>query len=298
MRKIMVFLVALMFLSGCQTLSLSRKNEEPTAHISEETSYIGKEGLFLSFLENFPRDPNNAYNSDEEIVVRVTLENKGAYEAYGNLILQHDENLILEEGDYEQSFDLEGRSFASPKGEKVNFGYKLRPYLFGHTDTMSPEITLIAIYPYKTMAVIPICIDNDPYGELELNGVKKACKSENVEISEGQGAPIAVTKVEPSMGLDDDTVNPKFKIYISNVGGGELYSLNGASNVVEISASLYEQGLECLETELDLTKRSYTTCKLKDPIEGFQAYNSILKVELEYKYRTTERKTIQIKKEK
>ena len=72
-----------------------------------------------------------------------------------------------------------------------------------------------------------VCIDPD-VGEIRPG--KKVCKVKELSFS-GQGAPIAVTKIEPQMIPEGDkSIKPQFLIFIENKGKGNPVNIQGFHN--------------------------------------------------------------------
>ena len=161
-----------------------------------------------------------------------------------------------------------------------------------------------------------MCIDTDIIGEVRG---KKVCDIKDLTFSEGQGAPVAVTKIETRMlpDVDVNKVKPHFIIFIENKGNGEVVNSKklGAAcsssgleytdfNTLTISASLPQGDLKCSEN-VDpgpaavrlREKEDMVRCTLEDGIDiGRDAYTAPLKIELNYGYTFTISKDIIIEK--
>jgi len=74
-------------------------------------------------------------------------------------------------------------------------------------------------YNYMTTVYANVCIDTDIYNSRPL---EKACTARTVSLSGGQGAPVAVTKIEPRMQGNQDSVRPQFVITIQNQDEGSV----------------------------------------------------------------------------
>jgi len=289
MKKIILVLVLGIVLVGCQFQSTG-----PSSTITEQEIYKGKDGLQISFIENSP--PNEVYN-DDILPVMLNLENKGAFDIDGTVQIDLDAtNFRLNEGENIQPIRMKGKSIGIPEGEKNTVRFMVKSYLFPDTELMKSMIRVIANYPYKTKATINVCIDTDPFSELVVKGIQKACKIEPIELTEGQGAPIAVTKIEPRMEIKGNEVYPKFRIFIENVGQGEVLSRDNKVNIVEIEASLYEKELKCDEQIINIDKMDNTLCYLEKSIDKTQqTYKSLLNIVLNYNYKNIISKEIAIK---
>ncbi len=294
-KLILISLFLILIISGCKLIGRG-EGKGPEAHISEEEIRIGNEGIYMSFIDNAP--PAEVYDS-EVFPVIINFENKGASDAEGSILIQLDDNLKLDDGRLKESFKLEGKSVGNPEGEKETIRASINPYLFEDTEIMTRLVRVIANYQYQTNAIANVCIDTDPFGEVEVGGIQKACEVEDIMLDKGQGAPIAVTRIEPMMMGSSTKITPKFRIYIENVGGGEPSSTDNKPNVVKIKAYLSEEELICDDEELNIDKRESIACSLSEGISKKQeSYTSLISIKLDYNYKNTINKEIQIKSKK
>lgn len=87
---------------------------------------------------------------------------------------------------------LEGDTPETPGGGLEVYEFPSYIYNFPETfDKFQQQIMVTACYSYVTRATIMMCIDPNPN-----SNAKKACIAKTVSPSGGQGAPVAVTKVE------------------------------------------------------------------------------------------------------
>lgn len=301
-------ILILIILSSCQFLPQQTEQRPET--------YIGTEGISLNaqlLLDKiFP-------NQETEMI--VTVMNNGAYdisEGYMNLITE--EQFIKEQnikyydsqGNLEENkneYSIQGRGITKPYGDQVRFKYILKAQeLPQQTERYSSLIIAQTCYPYKTYATIPVCIDTD------INNMNpdKICKSGSETITGGQGAPIAITRVEtkmvPEYSGNEVKVKPHFEIDIENVGSGSVIKPTQAKeacegkskdieNIVGVKVIFNNIKLDCArEYEHKLVKEKTTLkCKLPDK-EQIQkgTYKSLVKIELDYAYTTTGTANIEI----
>jgi hypothetical protein len=260
--------------------------------IGTEDLYKGREGLYMRLVENAP--PYEVYDATN-FPVHIYLENKGVSDINGELLLILDDNLRLDEGSINERISLKGRSIANPEGERETKMYSLTSYLFSGLETMPSVIRLLASYPYQTTALANVCIDTDPFNEKASLGIQKACSLKTISLSSGQGAPVAVTSIEPMKIGSTEEIIPTFKITVENVGNGEVYT-DGIANIVKIQALLVESVMECDDEEIRLDKKSFTICRSISAVsKDVPSYTSLLKVELDYTYKEAISKEIQIK---
>ena len=233
------------------------------------------------------------------------------------------------------TFELTGKDLENSQGEREVITFILETKdlktLDPHTELRDSTILLTACYKYRTLASADICIDTDIFGFKEKS---KACKVEDLELKD-QGAPIAITKIEPQMNPEKDKpgfTRPMFIITIENKANGEVIQGNretvkGACsstplgykkwNRVDITAFVLKDGnqkeqLNCnlahdteiegrlnpLAGVLDLKgKEDKIRCQLANPIpESEGTYLTLLFIELDYGYTQSISRTVKIKK--
>ena len=214
--------------------------------------------------------------------------------------------------------EIKGKSIYSPVGDEefiqVNPQAKK---ISAQSETHPSTIFATACYPYNTTLGTSVCIDTDIIDEVKG---KKACNVKDLTFSEGQGAPVAITKIETRMlPQDDNKVKPHFIIFIENKGNGEVVnssklnlscSSSGLNytdfNTLTITASLPQGDLKCSEDPTEppgptavrlREKEDIVRCTLEDGVDiGRDAYTAPLKIELNYGYTFTISKDIIIEK--
>jgi len=318
-QKIIFFLIFAVIVSACTAVT----TKKTTIDIR-----IGIDGLSLEFLKNTP--PQKVFEEDVFPAI-IRVKNKGAYSIKGNdvavlsLGVEKDytkkvnllkEGKVMQEGAGSSAiFNLNGKSQLNPNGEEEIISYnieagKIDPQSEAHPST----ITATLCYPYETVLESTICVDTDINN---LRPGKKICSSQDLIFNSGQGAPVAITKIEPLMlplQLSDspvtDKIKPQFLIYIENKGPGVVIKRESVKdfctksdtthedfNIVYIDAFLSNKPLKCqLEKKKGSNENEIRHIKLKDKKdiircaleEGIQrtddAYLSTLKIELSYGY--------------
>ena len=219
-NKIYIFaLLLLLVLSSC-------KIKRTSDGIIYERA--GTEGLAIDFLPNSPPARIVVGKADREINVVVEARNKGAYpeldrkkpqKLEGKLFIGGFAKNIIDFKDNDKidlnSLFLEGRSNANPSGgfDLAEFKGIIKSQELPF-DKFSPVFSAIACYKYQTVATTPVCIDAEPYSDLRIN---KVCKIHPITLAT-QGAPIAVIKLDEEV-LSDSI---QFRIAIKNVGNGDV----------------------------------------------------------------------------
>lgn len=179
-------------------------------------------------------------------------------------------------------------------------------------DSVNSEIKITACYDYSTYVTQGVCVDPKQY---QPEARPAACKVQEIKLSGGQGAPVAVTGIKPSFLYEDkDHVKPYFDITIENIGSGDAFSievpikdacsdseLGDKWNKVKVIISLSneENRLKCWDEEETMAhlkdgKKAVISCS-GDPIPLEQpAYTTPLFINLIYGYTSTKKSGIKI----
>ncbi len=274
-----------------------------------ESKYrVGNQGLVLSFMNNMP--PNKIYDLDE-LRVGIEIKNKGAYPSstenknfIGKLYLRgFDPNyIIFDEGDWQEiDRNLFGKDQYNPEGgySVVDFTSSIIQLPEG-VESYKPALLATACYEYQTIATPVVCIDPNPYSA-EVR--EKVCTVHDVSLT-SQGGPVAVTRVEEAVMKD----KIQFKIYVQNVGDGLVVDVDQLDacpgrldytnlNRVDFSAEISGEPLyDCRpnDYQIDLyNNRGFIICYASKPTTG-DAYETPLKIQLDYGYMSSISKQIEI----
>ncbi|MAG08718.1 hypothetical protein CMO89_04540 [Candidatus Woesearchaeota archaeon] len=326
MNKLTIFLITL-FILGCQT--------QQSNIITYTDVHKGTDGLVMKFLPNAP--PEEVY-SKGIFVAAVELDNKGAFNIVGGhlaLVIEEDymeipdsawDGASLTGGTGEsKTFSLEGKSTLNPKGRKDTITAKIKAKeIDTQSESHTSTVMISACYKYKTDLSTEVCVDTDPYS---LTQKTKACEIGEERFS-GQGAPVAITKVETKMLPHEEAginkVRPAFMVYIENKGNGEVVKNNKvgeacssvkleheAFNTIYVRAFLSGKELNCSPKErlegggvspegyVRLKgKEDFVRCSLEEGIgKEMGTYTAPLTVELDYGYTFSISKDVEILKE-
>ena len=325
-------LLVLVVVSGCEGGNIFGKKQDKRP-ITDAEVRKGTDGLDMEFIKNAP--PENVFEGSQdkggEVIpsafpVSLRLKNKGASDIEDAFLVFGFEKSYVDitggdercAGELCTGIDIKGKSIYSPVGDedfiKVNAGAKK---IGAQSETHPSTIFATACYPYNTTLGTSVCIDTDIIDEVKG---KKACNVKDLTFSEGQGAPVAITKIETRMlPQDDNKVKPHFIIFIENKGNGEVVdsdkldaacSSSGLEytdfNTLTITASLPQGDLKCSEDPTEppgptavrlREKEDIVRCTLEDGVDiGRDAYTAPLKIELNYGYTFTISKDIIIEK--
>lgn len=199
--------VIVMMVSSCQGGFSSRP--------SSVDVHVGSKGIEARFM---PSAPPVKVMENVEFPVILELENQGTGHVQNGLILFSGDSGFITIEESEGSFSVEGRSKSNPFPGKALIERKAQSLeLDPQRQIHEASITATLCYPYETKAGINVCIDTDP---LNLALRKKPCSVSSVSGARGQGAPLVVAEIEPSMIPEGEGVIPSFVIRLQNQGGG------------------------------------------------------------------------------
>ncbi|MFH1506637.1 MAG: hypothetical protein ABIE94_06675 [archaeon] len=212
-------------------------------------------------------------------------------------------------GEVGEPFFLKPDNYDNPGGdfEYITYHGEIDNWPEGLDDTYQTFL-ITSCYLYETYAAPLVCIDPDLY-----SGSKKVCAPGTQTWGGGQGAPVAVTKIE------QETTPQKvfFTIHVANVGGGTVYDkwwLGKCSPYSQGRTTLNEQNvvnlayvkigkdfLNCVpETQnirLDESGRGQITCVYDIRYNTIKsAYNTPLIIALWYGYEEHTQKQVYFKR--
>lgn len=285
MKKVM--LLVLLFLSACQFGGVMKAPPPKEIPI-----FTGTNALEVSFN---PASMDNLLMC-QQADLYVDTKNSGASDIIGGTYLFITEDQYLQPlSAYSQRFSLAGKSQFNPKGEFDQIHFKVKNTgILPQFESYQSDLIFRACYKYNTFASAQVCIDPD----IANSNKRKTCRAFPVMLSGGQGAPVAVTRVEPLMVPEGENVRPMFVVYVQQVGMGSVVKTAGAdlactggggpllANYVVPSASIQNRDLKCEPNEVRVEpgKESRFICEQDDMLFGPSAgtFNTILSIQLDY----------------
>lgn len=259
----MALAIVSLLLAGCGTTSQAGgKNIQDVQ--------TGTAGLEMEFLKNAP--PKIVFEQTLfPVMLRVkntgtyTLKDKkavlslGVERDYTSSVNVEAGGRISRSNDNEAEFVLEGKTPLNPKGDEEVITYTVEAGKIDPQSESHPSIVLASLcYPYQTTLAASVCIDPDPNN---VRPIKKSCAVQDLSYGSGQGAPVAITKVEVQMlPTASETVKPQFIVSVENKGKGEVtkFSAYDAAcrkttgtitykdfNALDMEARLSGQKLQC-----------------------------------------------------
>jgi len=274
--------------------------------------HIGVKGLEMNFMEGTPRV---VYHDGGPYSGILELWNKGTtkiesgrvyYSGFDRGIITGIEDLDTIptdlDGDPTPTI-IEGVTQYNPEGgyatlsnNNINVEYDFP------TGVLNTKIRATAIYPYATEFSTDFCVDSKPYTTKD-----KVCTMADKTFSGGQGAPVAVTKVEPQVVGD----GIRFKITFRNAGNGDVLDSSKAGTDAstkpsDLKVSDYDY-VSVTEPKLGGTDGScqptprvklvngqgFTFCTFT--VTGDEAYTTRLNLKLGYGYMSSTETNVQVK---
>lgn len=303
-----ILLALMVLISGCGGGLAAKK--EPTPGYR-----TGSQGLVINFVPNFPR--LTMYDTESYFDVLIDVKNKGSYGVgYGGdsiYISGFDPTIITGVSTAgKQIPPLTGITMYDSEGgfDNIEFKGEIYPLKMKNIDRYPATILATACYGYQTSASKNVCVDPDPFS---ISSERKVCTAATVPFG-SQGAPISVTAVE----VEPTPSITRFKIKISNVGGGTVF-MPGGDYLMKCSpynseGLLYSEIDKVRISSVEVAGRSITpTCKPVDNegnarlvngqgtvfcelggLGSGPAYSTPMTVTLDYGYRTTATRQVTI----
>ncbi len=235
------------------------------------------------------------------------LTNEGAAPIDDGVIsINAEQDLVIVQGERVRTFTLEGKRPENIKGDQTLESIQLRSKaLPPQTEIVTTQLGATFCYPYSTHAELTTCIDTDIFNR----ATTKACKTQSQTFS-GQGGPVSVSKIEPSLTPHDDTskIRVEYLITVRNLGTGQVFDEAQSAeactpgvtpewNKVGIRAFLGDQQLTCKEFVTLENKETTLRCDVPGGIaKSAGTYTTTLTVDLSYGYTFTVNKPVQIKR--
>ncbi len=233
--------------------------------------------------------------------VYVDVKNTGASNIVdGTLTFITEDQYLMPLSERVRKFSLLGKSQFNPKGgfDQVNFKVK-NIGILPQFESYQSDLIFRACYKYDTIAAAQVCIDPDV---ANLNP-RKTCRATPVVLPGGQGAPVAVTRVEPLMVPEGDQIHPVFVVYVQQLGRGDVVKPEGSelactggggpllASYASVRASIQNRELKCEPNPVRIEpgQESRFICERQDMLFGPTSgtFSTILSVQLDYGYVTS-----------
>ena len=292
-----IILTTLIVLSGCQASSEKK--------LTLKDFNIGSKGLVISLLKNSP--PDQVW-TDTNFKISLELKNEGLKKVENGIIaVSTCESVSFgEEGSQvaiKDDISLNPRSRFNPEGGITYVDFEVKP----ESEDEDCLFQIESCYGYETYADPDICVDADIYN-LKTD---KVCQVKDVMKLKKQAGPVVVGSIEESILVLDKSLKVRFKIFVKNVGSGEVIKLSEFNkicgetdfepdilNQVGISAKLSNQDVSCSPEWLTLSendKANYFICTANEVEKPIDAYTAPLSITLNYGYVDTIYKVVEVK---
>lgn len=278
------------------TLSSCPNNKVPPPITVDPAKTIqGESGVELGFVVK-----SDSINVGDNVVLLLNIANKGAENVEnGFLKIPNPYPAYLEISQNTPDFSVAGRSYWLPEGDKIQKEFQAHIKGVPTGNDFNFIIAARACYLYSTKFQANVCVDSSINPDNDI--VEKVCSITDQTFSKGQGAPVAITKIEQKIrktGVSDYSM--EFKIFVENKGGGVVLKPDSdypslcesgtwRSEFDQITPQVYissDTQLQCSPAVVDKYKpeQQYYICKgeLNDPANA--NYVTILRAQLDYSY--------------
>jgi len=275
-NKILIgIIVILIICSGCELTGKRKPGDiEPEA----VDYHVGKEGLVLSLVEG---RPSEEIWPGSDFIIEVELRNKGAYDIENGVIKLHGFNpmYVSPSEDEKRIQTLHGKSFGYPEGDYAIVQFQ-ESNILPPPGKEALSFTITGEYDYATEVSAEVCINPEVSPVVKTPGV---CEVKEVNLKGGQGAPVAVTRINELPSYRGNNLNLNFIFEIENIGDGEVLGDIAIENV-----RLGGQFLVCDKSFVGL-KEETDAAKVKCEFSMYRptgAYTSVVTAKLSYRYKT------------
>jgi len=270
-----IVIVILLISTACSRLGRRPGDIEPEAI----DYHAGTKGLVLSLAKNRP--PSEIWRGSD-FIIEADLQNQGAYLAENILVKVYGfDPIYIQPSENQRRIEpLAGKSFGYPEGD-------FDSVIFEHKNIKDPlgrgthPFTVTVEYDYGTEAVFTPCISP------EINSIiktkDKVCEVKEIT-STGQGAPVAVTRVNeiPLLTEKQDQLKLDFIMEIENRGDG-----NVIDDIKVDGVTLSGMSLICHPNTLNLKDERNVKLNCEGIIERPTGpYISVLIIRLSYRYKS------------
>ena len=290
-------LITMLLMNGCAPAS--------DKDLSLKDLNVGGRGLEISLLKNSP--PDQVW-IDTNFKVDLELRNEGLKRIdEGVVSVSACENVEFVEAENEvmvkEGISLKPKSRFNPEGDLTYVDFEVDP----KSEDLECLFHIEACYQYETYADPDVCIDADVYN-LKSD---KVCQVEDEMKLKKQAAPVVIDRIEESILVLDESLKVRFKIFVKNIGGGEVVNLEDYDkmcgnksfdpsiiNQVGISAKLSNQDISCSPDKLSLSdneRANYFICTASEVEKPIDAYVAPLSITLSYGYVETLYKTVEVR---
>ncbi|MFH1133185.1 MAG: hypothetical protein V1735_01710 [Nanoarchaeota archaeon] len=261
----MYWLLALLVLASCSAVSDIGGGVKGFFTGDRPVTRVGESGLEISFVNGMPPDLVRIH---DKFIMGLELQNTGATDINDGMVTlvnYYPKFITLDHFTYRigENGVFEGKKEYNAQGgyELVTFNAEANKVMKGVTE----EEFLFkakACYPYETLASASICINTN---KNILKTFTDVCQPEPVNMPKGQGAPVAVTKIEERIyDLDVDSSVLQLTLYVENFGKGKITNRFNYKAECEGSVIL-TSNLNKMDIQIQFSQTELTTADCKAP---------------------------------
>ncbi|MFC1801682.1 lipoprotein [Nanoarchaeota archaeon] len=281
MKKILILFLLVLFLTSCNIIGGKKDNGLIATNFK-----TGTDGLEVEIVEGVP--PDEIYEGNS-FGIGLKIHNKGAYDVNNGQIRIagfNEEYTTLDRWQSELGL-LEGKSITAPDGDYYieEFQGDNKNIPEGASEYIE-KFFIYVDYDYETEANTDICINPNFY---DIKSSLESCEPTKTVSFSGQGAPVAITKVEQVVSPESgNQVKLQFKLTIKNKGSGKVLG-----PIIVDEVKIANRRLQCSPREIDLEKDDTVVCSGTQSLQG--AYITPFSAKLYYTYQTKTSNKLTIK---
>ena len=250
---------------------------------------------------------NSEVYEDNSFQIAFKIKNEGVFNISKGIFVVSADRDLIDYSNNKQIFDLRGRTKFFNEGEDTIITYDLKTKPLPLHTQMVSDIRSDICYPYNTIFSKDVCINSDIYNTYKDK--PSLCNKDEMSISGGQGAPVAVTHVKLKMIPSEGGVIPLVEFEVRNLGRGLILNYNTyedacslrdygfknygminvdkaylGSDVLECNNAIITINKEMKKNEYSDSRKAVIKCKgpLMDPSEP---YVSNVRLYLKYGYK-------------
>lgn len=292
---LVLFSVTFVLLAGCGGGFFKGNPNPPNLEYQK-----GTQGLSFVFLEEAP--PRSVFVGND-FSVGMKVKNEGSFDITDGATMEiqvpDDSAFYFSEGE-KKPVSLLGRSPYAPEGEESIIYFPVKALCFPGFDgsqasilkNYTAKIKAVACYPYETNANVDVCIDTRKF--TRQVGEQLPCEMQQAHTSGGQGAPVAVTSVNPKVvPLKEGVVKLQLDLKIEKVGGdtvrifhpdeGDDCKALEHENEVALEAIMGTTMLSCEPSLVKLKKSGVTVTCTRDVSTAMGTFTTPVDVNLRYR---------------
>lgn len=270
----------------------------------------GTEGIAMQFMEGMP--PERLYVGTP-FSLGLRIKNRGAYSITDRAqvrIIPPASAFSFDEGDTKQ-FALQGRSLYAEEGEEDILMFPMRALCYpGYEGTKASTIVknytaklqATACYNYETTANADLCVDTRKH--LREKGDRPVCNMQPISFSGGQGGPVGVVSVSPSIiPRSQDEMDLQLTISVKNLAGTgvRIFHHNAdcwapkEQDKVELDVQMGGQKMWCEPYQVQIKQTDSVSTICTTPVDpDIGAYTTPLSINMKYKVKQNRIRSIAV----